>query len=103
MDIVSGVGRRDARLSSRVSAAFCSGDRPACAEWRVGALRYAVAKALYDSSVFGIDAMRLKLGKSSAVVVFGVEPAGREDNVIKTFVKGCEDCKRFASGYSLER
>lgn len=32
--------------------------------------------------------MRLKLGNSSAVVVFGVSLFGNEDAVMRTFVKG---------------
>lgn len=55
---------------------------------RVGALRYAVAKAEREGVVCGIAGMRRKLGKRSAVVVSRGLVLGREEAVTRTFVKG---------------
>lgn len=56
--------------------------------WRDFALRYAVAKLEREDGVFGRFWMRLKLGKRSAVVALGVELLGREEAVMRMFVKG---------------
>jgi hypothetical protein len=56
---------------------------------RVGALRYADAKAEKAEGECGMAFMRLKLGNKSAVVAFGVSVAGREEAVMRTFVNGC--------------
>jgi hypothetical protein len=54
----------------------------------VCAFRYAVAKAEKAELVCGISRIRLKLGKSSAVVVFATSLFGSELAVIRTFVNG---------------
>jgi hypothetical protein len=55
---------------------------------KVFALRYADAKSAYAWGVCGSAEMRLNAGKRSAVVVFGVSLAGKDDAVMRVFVKG---------------
>jgi hypothetical protein len=50
--------------------------------------RYADAKSAYAWGVCGSAGMRLNAGKRSAVVVFGVSLAGKDDAVMRVFVNG---------------
>jgi hypothetical protein len=55
---------------------------------KVCAFRYAVAKAEKAVLVCGMTRIRLKLGKSSAVVVFAISLFGSELAVMRTFMNG---------------
>lgn len=71
--------------------------------WRVLALRYAVAKSEREVWVCGRFWIRLKLGKRRAVVVLGVVLLGREEAVMRTFVKGWRYFVSVSVRFFLER
>ena len=100
--VISCTSGRDAAFdSSRVRLAFCAAERLVCMGWRVFAFRYAVAKLEREDGVCERFWIRLKLGKRSAVVVLGVELLGREEAVMRMFVKGYIESRCTFSYYTF--
>lgn len=77
-----------ALLSSLRSSCFCDSESAACAGCNLVAFRYAVAKAEKWFWECDMESIRLKLGKRSALVVFGVFDAGKLEAVTVTLLNG---------------